>query len=63
MVRKIGRHHPKQPIYMSKDKKSKKEKKVQKQLEKIQANEIEFDVIQLLKDNIIDTKPNMAKFL
>ena len=48
---------------MSKDKKSKKEKKVQKQLEKIQANEIEFDVIQLLKDNIIDTKPNMAKFL
>ena len=48
---------------MSKDKKSKKEKKVQKQLEKVQTNEIVYDITQLLKENILDTKPNMAKFL
>ena len=48
---------------MSKDKKSKKEKKTQRQLEKVQANETKFDIIKLLKENQLDTKPNMAKFL
>ncbi len=48
---------------MSKDKKSKKEKRTQKQLEKVQRDETKFDIIQLIKENPLDTKPNMAKFL
>lgn len=48
---------------MSKSKKDKKEKKKQKQLEKIQAENQKFDIIELLENEQLDTKPNFAKFL
>lgn len=32
-------------------------------MEKVQANETRFDIFQLLKENLLDTKPNVAKFL
>lgn len=50
---------------MSKTKKEKKAKKKQKQkqLEKIQAENQKFDIIELLENEQLDTKPNFAKFL
>ena len=48
---------------MSKSKKDKKQKKKQKQLEKVQAENKKFDIIGLLKNEQLDTKPNFAKFL
>ena len=48
---------------MSKSKKEKKAKKKQKQLEKVQAEKKKFDIIELLKTEQLDTKPNFAKFL
>lgn len=48
---------------MSKTKKEKKAKKKQKQLERVQAEKQKFDIIKLLKNEQLDTKPNFAKFL
>lgn len=48
---------------MPKTKKEKKAKKKQKQLEKIQAENQKFDIIELLENEQLDTKPNFAKFL
>lgn len=48
---------------MSKNKKDKKKKKKQKQLEQVQAEQKKFDIIELLKTEQLDTKPNFAKFL
>ena len=48
---------------MSKSKKEKKAKKKQKQLEKVQAEKQKFDIIELLKTEQLDTKPNFASFL
>lgn len=51
---------------MSKDtrkKNKKKEKKKQKKLEEAQAQSVQFDIINLLKTSLLDTKPNVAKFL
>lgn len=48
---------------MSKAKKEKKAKKKQKQLEKVQAENQKFDIIELLENEQLDTKPNFAKFL
>ena len=48
---------------MSKNKKDKKNKKKQKQLEQVQAEQKKFDIIELLKTEQLDTKPNFAKFL
>ena len=48
---------------MSKNKKDKKKKKKQKQLEQVQAEQKKFDIIELLENEQLDTKPNFAKFL
>lgn len=48
---------------MSKHKKDKKQKKKQKQFEKIKEVQKKFDILELLKTENIDTKPNFAKFL
>ena len=48
---------------MSKNKKDKKLKRKQKQLEQVQAKNKKFDIIGLLKTEQLDTKPNFAKFL
>lgn len=48
---------------MSKHKKDKKQKKKQKQLEKIKEVQKKFNILELLKIENIDTKPNFAKFL
>lgn len=46
----------------TKDKK-KKQKQIEKRLEKVEQQQIEFDIIMLLKTELLDTKPNFAKFL
>lgn len=48
---------------MSKNKKDKKKKQKEKQLTLAQLEQQKFDIIQLLKFEKIDTKPNFAKFL
>lgn len=48
---------------MSKSKKDKKSKKKQKQLEQVQSEQKKFDIVELLKTEQLDTKPNFAKFL
>ena len=50
-------------MQMSKSKKDKKEKKKQKQLQKLQQNTQKFDILDLIRTEQIDTKPNFAKFL
>ena len=44
-------------------KKKQKQKQKQKQLEQVQSEQKKFDVIELLKTEHLDTKPNFAKFL
>lgn len=40
-----------------------KEKKRQELEKKLAEEKVEFDVLSLLKNSLVDTKPNMAKFL
>ena len=48
---------------MSRHKKDKKAKAKEKAQAQLQENKVKFDIIQLLNEEQLDTKPNMGKFL